>query len=172
VRVFLERPADAFRLSRRKALTLGAAAATLAAAPALASPTPSLGQLARDKGLRFGSAVGAGPVGSLTGSFEDAKYRAILADECGLLVPENELKWYVIRAAGPQAFDFSRADRIAAFAKANGRPCGATPCYGTTRNGSPTGSRPTTSARARRGPRTPRPCWSSTSTPCAGVTRR
>lgn len=108
-------------ISRRQALTLGAAVATLAAAPAWASPTPSLGQMARDNGLYFGSAVGAGPVGSITGSFEDAKYREILAGECGLLVPENELKWYVVRAAGPQSFDFSRADRIAAFAKANGQ---------------------------------------------------
>ena len=107
-------------LSRRQALTLGATAATLAAVPALAAPT-SLAALARDKGLYFGSAVGAGPVGSLTGSFEDAAYRKILADECGVLVPENELKWYVVRAAGPQSFAFERADRIAAFAKANGQ---------------------------------------------------
>jgi endo-1,4-beta-xylanase len=108
-------------ISRRQALTLGAAAGAMAAMPALASPTPSLGKLAHDKGLYFGSAVGAGPVGAITGSFEDAKYRQILADECGLLVPENELKWYVVRAAGPDSFDFSRADRIAAFAKANGQ---------------------------------------------------
>lgn len=110
-------------VSRRQALTLAAAAGTLAAAPALAArgPGPSLASLARDKGIQFGSAVGAGPVGAITGSFEDAKYRQILADECGVLVPENELKWYVIRAAGPQAFAFERADRIAAFAKANGQ---------------------------------------------------
>jgi endo-1,4-beta-xylanase len=108
-------------ISRRRAMALGAAATTMAAAPALASPTPSLARLARDKGLHFGAAVGAGPVGAITGSFEDARYRQIVADECGVLVPENELKWYVIRAAGPNSFDFSRADRIAAFAKANGQ---------------------------------------------------
>ena len=108
-------------LSRRQALGLGAAAGAMTALPALAAPSPSLASLARAKGLHFGSAVGAGPVGSLTGSFEDAKYRQILKDECSVLVPENELKWYVIRAGGPQAFDFSRADRIAAFAKANGQ---------------------------------------------------
>jgi len=108
-------------LSRRAALGLGAAAGAMSALPALAAPSPSLASLARDKGLIFGSAVGAGPVGSLTGSFEDARLRQILKDECGVLVPENELKWYVIRAAGPQAFDFSRADRIADFAKANGQ---------------------------------------------------
>lgn len=107
-------------LSRRQTLTLGAAAASLAATPAFAR-SASLASLARDKGLYFGSAVGAGPVGSLTGSFEDTAYRQILAQECGVLVPENELKWYVVRAGGPEVFDFSRADRIAAFAKANGQ---------------------------------------------------
>jgi len=111
-------------ISRRGALGLGAASAALAAAPVFAAEapaSPSLAKLAHDKGLWFGSAVGAGPPGAITGSFEDPRYRALLAQECGVLVPENELKWYVIRAAGPQVFDFSRADRIAAFAKANGQ---------------------------------------------------
>lgn len=107
-------------LSRRDLLAAGAAA-TLAG-PAFAAPdeTP-LRDLAKAKGLYFGSAVGAGPRGSLTGSFGDPQYRAILARECGVLVPENELKWYVVRAKGPQAFDFERADRIAEFAKQNGQ---------------------------------------------------
>lgn len=107
--------------SRRQALGLGLAAGALSGFPAFAATGPSLASLARDKGLQFGSAVGAGPVGALTGSFEDRRYRQILAEECGLLVPENELKWYVVRAAGPASFAFERADRIAAFAKANGQ---------------------------------------------------
>jgi endo-1,4-beta-xylanase len=106
-------------LSRRDLLAAGAAA-TLAG-PAFAADGPSLRELAKAKGLYFGSAVGAGPKGALTGSFEDPKYREILARECGVLVPENELKWYVVRARGPQYFDFERADRIADFAKANGQ---------------------------------------------------
>lgn len=110
-------------LSRRDLLAAGAAAAF--AGPASAAPggngeTP-LRDLAKAKGLYFGSAVGAGPKGAITGSFEDPQYREILARECGLLVPENELKWYVVRARGPQAFDFERADRIAEFAKQNGQ---------------------------------------------------
>jgi endo-1,4-beta-xylanase len=105
------------RLSRRDLLALGAASAF--APPALADETP-LRDLAKAKGLYFGSAVGAGPKGSLTGSFEDPRYREILARECGVLVPENELKWYVVREGGPE-FHFERADRIAAFAKEHGQ---------------------------------------------------
>ena len=96
-----------------------AVAATACAAPTLARAAgPSLASLARARGLQFGSAVGAGPVGSLTGSFEDARYRRVLAEECGVLVPENELKWYVLRPDA-EIFAFERADRIAAFAKAH-----------------------------------------------------
>ena len=96
-----------------------AVAATACAAPTLARAAgPSLASLARARGLQFGSAVGAGPVGTLTGSFEDARYRRVLAEECGVLVPENELKWYVLRPDA-EIFAFERADRIAAFAKAH-----------------------------------------------------
>jgi len=104
--------------SRRRALGLGLATAWASSTPAFAKETP-LRDLAKAKGLWFGSAVGAGPKGALTGSFDDPEYRQILIGECDLLVPENELKWYVLRAQGPRAFDFSRADRIAAFAKEN-----------------------------------------------------
>ena len=107
-------------LSRRGFVGSAAAvAATACATPTLArAPELSLAALAKAKGLQFGSAVGAGPVGSLTGSFEDARYRQVLADECGVLVPENELKWYVLRPDA-KTFAFERADRIAAFAKAH-----------------------------------------------------
>ena len=107
-------------LSRRGFVGSAAAvAATACATPTLArAPGPSLAALAKAKGLQFGSAVGAGPVGSLTGSFEDARCRQVLADECGVLVPENELKWYVLRPDA-KTFAFERSDRIAAFAKAH-----------------------------------------------------
>uniref|UniRef100_B0T4M1 Beta-xylanase n=1 Tax=Caulobacter sp. (strain K31) TaxID=366602 RepID=B0T4M1_CAUSK len=106
-------------VSRRDVIGLAAAATASAFAPGLAQAAGlSLGALAKAKGLRFGSAVGAGPVGSLTGSFEDARYRQVLIDECGVLVPENELKWYVLRPDA-KTFAFERADRIAAFAKAH-----------------------------------------------------
>ena len=38
--------------------------------------------------------------------------------ECGLVVPENELKWQATRP-GPDAFDFARMDEIVAWARAN-----------------------------------------------------
>jgi endo-1,4-beta-xylanase len=104
-------------LSRRDLLAAGAASAL--AGPALAAEGPSLRALAQAKGILFGSAVPAGPRGATTGPFEDVRHREILARECGVLVPENELKWYVVRARGSQYFDFERADRIAEFAKAN-----------------------------------------------------
>ncbi|KQY91458.1 glycosyl hydrolase [Caulobacter sp. Root1455] len=115
-----------FRLSpfsRRGFMGLGAAAAAAGAVPALAQAGerplgPSLSALAKAKGVRFGSAVGAGKPGSLTGSLEDPRYRQVLIDECGVLVPENELKWYALRPDA-KTFAFERADRIAAFAKAN-----------------------------------------------------
>ena len=98
----------------------GAAAACAPGASPSASPAPgSLDALARAKGLRFGSAVGAGPQGSLTGSFDDPRYREILLAECGVLVPENELKWYVVRP-DPRTYSFERADRLVNFAVEHG----------------------------------------------------
>ena len=85
----------------------------------------SLNALARAKGLRFGSCMGTGPSGApgtfTTGnvvranSFSDPRMRALFAAQCGLLVPENELKWYAIRKT-PVTFDFSRADILVDFA--------------------------------------------------------
>lgn len=105
-------------LTRRQ--TLAAAAGSLVAAcsglPARAE-TDSLQQLAARSGRRFGSAIGAG--WALTGSLSDAGYRDLLIRECGLLVPENELKWYALR---PDAgtFNYAPADRIADFAREHG----------------------------------------------------
>lgn len=100
-------------------MELGAAAAAACAAPGLAHAAesaagPSLATLAKAKGFRFGSAVGTGKNGTLN----DPGYRQVLIDECGVLVPENELKWYVLRPDA-KTFAFERADRIAAFAKAH-----------------------------------------------------
>lgn len=101
-------------ISRREMLALsGAAVACGAAAPA----GEGLDALARKKGVRFGSAVGVGtPPNS---ALDDPGYRALLARECGLVVAENEHKWYVLRPAADR-YDFARADRLAAFARENG----------------------------------------------------
>jgi endo-1,4-beta-xylanase len=81
------------------------------------SAPPSLNAIARSKGLRFGSTLGAGSATS--GSFRNPQYAALLKADCGILVPENELKWQAIRPT-PQAFDFARFDEQLAFAEANG----------------------------------------------------
>lgn len=87
--------------------------------PAWADSKRPLKSLAADKGILFGSAVGAGERGGLTASLSDAGYRDILKNECAVLVPENELKSYVI-AAQPGVYNFERGDRIAQFASSNG----------------------------------------------------
>ena len=104
-------------LSRRQALVLGLAAA---ATPAFADPAPgpSLDALARAKGLSFGSAIGTGVKGPRTASFDDPRYRAIMTAECGVMVCENEMKWYALRPDA-NTFTFERADRLAAFATEN-----------------------------------------------------
>lgn len=74
---------------------------------------PSLQSLAHIKGLRFGSAVAAQGGGSVA----NPRYAALLEAECGLLVPENELKWQAIRPS-PTQFDFAAFDAIIAYAEA------------------------------------------------------
>ena len=111
-------------ISRRNALALGLAGMA-AAQPAIAARPDSLNALAAAKGMRFGTAVGvgsAGPEGAgrdISGPFADPAYRRLIADECGVIVPENELKWYAMRPDA-KTFAFERADALAAFARSNG----------------------------------------------------
>jgi endo-1,4-beta-xylanase len=107
-------------VSRRESLAMALGMAMVAAMPArpdLEEGRATLNSLARMKGMRFGSAVGDGAAGS----FNDPDYAALLVAECGLLVPENELKWRAIRPDS-QRFDFSRFDRILEHARAHGMP--------------------------------------------------
>lgn len=86
----------------------------------------SLNSLAKAKGLAFGSCLGTGlkksaniaklaPYKSKPASFDDPQMRALMVEQCGILVPENELKWYVLRQK-PGMFDFSKADILMDFA--------------------------------------------------------
>lgn len=92
----------------------------------------SLNGLAMAKGLAFGSCLGtaakrppklenlkafkAEPAG-----YDDPQMRALLVEQCGILVPENEMKWYVLRD-GPKGFDFTRADLLMGFAARHKMP--------------------------------------------------
>jgi endo-1,4-beta-xylanase len=108
--------------SRRRfvrGLVANAIAATLPLRALNAAEGRALKEVAGEKGIRFGSSVGGGRAGTLTGSFADARYLDILKRDCSVLVPENELKSYVI-AAQRGRYDFEPADRIAGFARDNG----------------------------------------------------
>lgn len=87
--------------------------------PTPAPPPPALNIVAATKNMRFGSAVGAAPAGTQAGSYNDPNYRDILIRDCGLIVPENELKWQSLRPSAT-SYDFSRADLLMDFATANG----------------------------------------------------
>jgi endo-1,4-beta-xylanase len=84
---------------------------------AASAPTPSLNTLAARKGRRWGSAI-AWNAGGGGGSIQNPDYAAIVKAECGLVVPENELKWQATRP-GPEAFDFARMDDIVRWTQAN-----------------------------------------------------
>jgi endo-1,4-beta-xylanase len=78
---------------------------------------PSLQALARQSGRNFGTAINA--VNAPQGSVLDAEYAALTKRECGVLVAENEMKIYALRN-GYDTFDFTRPDKIAAFARGAG----------------------------------------------------
>ena len=86
--------------------------------PAAPAPTPSLNTLAARKGRRWGSAI-AWNAGAAGGSIQNPDYTAIVRNECGIVVPENELKWQWTRP-GPDTFDFARMDDIVRWTQANG----------------------------------------------------
>ena len=112
------------RITRRESLGLAIGLGVGACAPGTvleantSEADESLNALARRSGRRFGSSVAAGRPGTLTGSLADPNYRALLTGQCGLIVPENELKWGWIRRTR-QSFDFAPADRLFAFAEEN-----------------------------------------------------
>ncbi|HYD25204.1 MAG TPA: endo-1,4-beta-xylanase [Croceibacterium sp.] len=82
-------------------------------------PTPSLNALAAEGGRRFGSAIGYTRSGTPGGSIQNPNYAAVVKAECGLVVPENELKWQWTRPA-PDRFDFEAMDGIVRWAQQNG----------------------------------------------------
>jgi endo-1,4-beta-xylanase len=79
---------------------------------------PSLDALAARNGRRFGSAIGWNS-GAAGGSIQNPDYARVVKAECGVIVPENAMKWQATRP-GPETFDFARMDQIVAWARMNG----------------------------------------------------
>ncbi|WP_084581951.1 endo-1,4-beta-xylanase [Sphingomonas azotifigens] len=103
----------------RRALLAGAAAsAALPLVARAAAPAPGLNALAGQKHMRIGSALSWSPPGADAGSFANPAYAALLQRDCGLLVPENQLKWQAVRP-GPDRFDFSHFDAMLGWAEAH-----------------------------------------------------
>jgi endo-1,4-beta-xylanase len=109
-------------LTRREALAAGSVVLASLALPGSGDARPragSLDALARRTHRHFGSAVAWSRVGADRGSFANPRYASILQRECGVLVPENELKWQWSRP-GPNAFNFRQFDAIADYATRRG----------------------------------------------------
>jgi endo-1,4-beta-xylanase len=86
---------------------------TAAALPfARAAERDSLRVRAESRGLIYGAAAAYNPLQ------RDAEYATHFARECGMLVPENALKWGSVHPE-PERFDFTQADFLADFAARN-----------------------------------------------------
>ena len=74
----------------------------------------ALKDIAKRKGLRFGTAVGSGK-----NQFGDPAYRALVERECNIIVAENEMKWQALEPAR-DAMRFGPADAMLAWASDKG----------------------------------------------------
>jgi endo-1,4-beta-xylanase len=109
-------------ITRRQSLAYGLGAAALAALPSLVQALGAnlripLNAIAQAKGMRFGSAAAYYGGGGVT----DPHYAALHEAECGLLVPENEMKWQALRPS-PTKFAFEAFDGIMAYAESEHLP--------------------------------------------------
>ncbi len=117
-------------LSRRRffgLLGMGAVAAWVAgcakkagvrasSAPAMARDVGGANSLkahAAAKGLLYGCAVNVGLLG------RNAAYEQLVVQQAGIVVAENAMKWGPMRPS-PTAFRWDEADKLVAFAEANG----------------------------------------------------
>lgn len=106
--------------TRRTMLHALAGAALLPAGLSACASTPAgagdeaLKDIARRKGLRFGTAVGSG-----RNQFGDPAYRALVERECNIIVAENEMKWQAL-APARDVLRFEPADAMLAWAEKSG----------------------------------------------------
>ncbi|WP_066723367.1 endo-1,4-beta-xylanase [Sphingomonas pituitosa] len=109
---------QAFPLDRRTLLVAAVASAALPLASGATTSIAGLNTLAGQKRMRIGSAFAWSPPGADAGSFANPRYAALLQRDCGLLVPENQLKWQAVRPAADR-FDFSHFDAMLDWAEAH-----------------------------------------------------
>jgi endo-1,4-beta-xylanase len=114
-----------FHASRRQVLAgmaslpaAGYAGGALAQETSSPAGPDSLDALARRKGRRFGSCVGFTRRGEPGGTVQNPRYTDVLKTECGIVVPENEMKWQWTRPA-PDRFDFEPMDAVVRWATEN-----------------------------------------------------
>jgi endo-1,4-beta-xylanase len=87
----------------------------LGAVPAFAAASgDTLREVARRKGMRFGTAIGSGPT-----EFGDAAYRALVERECSLIVATNEMKWQGLEPVKGK-LQFGAPDAMLAWATEHG----------------------------------------------------
>lgn len=107
-------------ITRREMLAAGTATAALGLAPpAWAAREAGLDAIATKKDRSFGSAVAWAPPGADAGSFNNPAYAAILEHDCGVVVPENQMKWQWISRTEGQ-YDFRAFDATVDWATARG----------------------------------------------------
>ena len=85
----------------------------LAAASAAAAPDRTLQQHAAARGLLYGSAVSSRLLAT------EPAYAALVAQQCGIIVPDIEAKWAATEPWEGR-FDFARLDQVMAFARQHG----------------------------------------------------
>jgi endo-1,4-beta-xylanase len=99
---------------RRRSVLSGGVAGLLAISSAYAEQTEALNRLAAQKGLRYGTTISAAQI---TG---DPTFVALVLQQAGLVVPENDMKWQDMNRGAPGGDDYGPADTVAGFAVEGG----------------------------------------------------
>lgn len=98
----------------RRAVMLGTAGVLIVGRGAVAATIAPAADSLRAKAEASGRVYGA--AARQSDLVKDEAYRRVFAAECGLLVPENELKWKTLRPSSTR-YDFAAADWLADFAR-------------------------------------------------------
>jgi endo-1,4-beta-xylanase len=93
---------------------LGAGIACPVDGAAQAEESESLRRLAATKGLVYGTTIAAWQI------THDPAFVALVLQQAGLVVPENDMKWRDINGGAPGKDDYTRADTVAGFAVEGG----------------------------------------------------